>query len=126
MAVTSRLEIRGIISGLASGKKNIGPLVRSDATGATQTTQLTLASGFNEIAVPTNCSGVLIIFAITSTVTKVIKGVTGDTGITLDPGTSAAGTNMAFLPFNPASPPATFGITTNGVDTGLVTEFVWF
>lgn len=126
MAVTSKADFRGLITGLASGRKKIGPLVRTDAAGATHTEQITLANGFNQIDIPTNASAVLVIFDPTSTVTKTLKGVTGDTGIVLDPGTAAAGTNWLFLPFDPASPPTSFGITTSGADTGKVTEIVFF
>lgn len=120
MAVTSRLVINGIISSLASGKKKIGPLVRTDSSGASQTTQISLSSGFNSIAVPANASGVLIIFDSTSAVAKTLKGVTGDTGYPVDP----AGFN--FISFNPASVPSTIGITAASADTGLYTEIVFF
>jgi hypothetical protein len=46
---------------------------------------IALASGDNTITVPTGARGVLIVPGATSTVVKKIKGVGGDTGVTIAP-----------------------------------------
>jgi hypothetical protein len=81
--------------------------------------QVVLSNGFNTITVPTGARGCLIEFNPGSTVTKTLKGVTGDTGILLDP----IGWNV--MRFG-SSPPASFGITTSGADTGNTTYITFF
>lgn len=78
-----------------------------------------LGNGFNEIAIPSGSRGCLIGFDDGSTVTKTLKGVTGDTGILLDP----IGWNV--LHFG-SPPPASFGITTSAADTGHTTYITFF
>lgn len=122
MAASGQITITGTITGLLTGSKSIGPIVLSDSNASPTTQELVLASGFNTISVPTatSCSGVLVVFAAASAGTKTLKGVTGDTGIALNP----SGAN--FLSFNVAAPPTSFGITTTVADTGNVTEVLFF
>lgn len=122
MAASGQITIQGVISGLLTGSKTIGPIVMSDANASPTTQEIVLASGFNTISVPTatSCSGVLVVFAAASTGTKTLKGVTGDTGIVLNP----SGAN--FISFNVAAPPASFGITLTAADTANVTEILFF
>lgn len=121
MAATGQVTITGAISGLLTGSKTIGPIVISDSNASPMTFETVLSSGFNTISVPTatSCSGALIVFAAASTGTKTLKGVTGDTGIALNPN------GVNFISFNPASPPASFGITTTAADTSNVTEILF-
>lgn len=120
MAATSILTVLAQITGLPSGEKVVGPLQVTNVDSPISTVQVTLASGFNSITVPTNSQGCIIISPATATTTKILKGVTGDTGIRL------AKTGIAgVLVFDTAATPATIGITSSGLDTSP-TEIVFF
>lgn len=69
----------------------------------------TLAAGFNSIAVPAAALGVVIVPPPGSANTKTLKGVTGDTGIPIDP---AHTTTLTFT----AAQNAAIGITSGGVE----------
>lgn len=119
MAASASVAITGEVTDLPSGSKAIGPITQTSSAAVGDQTVVELASGFNQITVPADASGVIITFDSTSTVTKTLKGVTGDTGILLDPnGTS-------YLTFD-TTPPASFGITTSAEDTGLFTTFLFY
>lgn len=47
--------------------------------------QMSLASGFQNVAIPSNAVGWSLIPPSTSAISKILKGVTGDTGHTLHP-----------------------------------------
>jgi hypothetical protein len=70
----------------------------------------TLAAGFNSIPVPATALGVTIVPPPGSTNTKTLKGVTGDTGIGVDPASPIV------LKFT-AAQIANIGITSGGVET---------
>ena len=73
-----------------------------------------LAPGFNSIAVPATALGVVIVPPPGSVVTLTLKGVTGDTGIPIDPGNS---TRLKWT----AGQVANLGITAGaGVTVGLI------
>jgi hypothetical protein len=75
-----------------------------------------LANGFNSISIPATAVGVIIVPPSGSSVTKTLKGVTGDTGIPIDPANS---TRLKFT----AGQNSAFGITANGAETiGLLWE----
>lgn len=117
MSITSVLRVTAQKTGLLGGAT---PVVEAEVThndGPAQVTQVELANGFNEISVPANAKGVVIVFDPTTTRTFTLKGVTGDTGI------SVAG--LAVLNFATAGSPTTIGITASGADTGKYTEFHW-
>ena len=118
---TGSVTVDGSVTGQLTGTRTIGPLTLTSSAAQAQTTQVVLANGFNTITVPsTSCVCAVIAFAAASTVTKTLKGVTGDTGIVL------ATTGFAVLTWVSGSAPATFGITTSGADTGNTTEILFF
>lgn len=128
MAAVGTLTISCTITGTQHGTK--GPLggtsgltitCTTNEAAAASITQVTLASGFNSITVPATATvGVVIVPATGSSVTKTLKGVTGDTGVLL--GT----TTPTVLSFASGAAPATIGITASAADTGMITEFWWF
>ena len=69
-----------------------------------------LSAGNNTITVPTGSRGVMIRPPVGSTNVKILKGVGGDTGITMDPA------QPFYLPFA-VSPPANFVINSAGIET---------
>lgn len=119
MAIASTVQLRGYFSGLLAGSRSVSPTDFSNAAAPSHVIQITLASGANTITIPTGTRGVLIAFDITSTATKTLKGITGDTGVILDP----VGWN--FLRFA-ASPPTNFVIDSSITDTGKKTEITFF
>lgn len=124
MAGTGSVTITGTKLNLASGTQTFGPVTISSAPATelnlAYVLTIVLASGANTITVPsTTCVGVIIQFNSASTVTKTLKGVTGDTGIAV----TKIGTCV--LTFDAAGAPASFVITAGGADTGNVTE-LWF
>jgi hypothetical protein len=121
MANSSRVRFSGEIYHTGGTRKLSPPEFENiSAPGyAGVVTQVVLANGFNTITVPAGARGCLIEFKPGSTVTKTLKGVTGDTGIALDP----IGWNV--LRFG-SSPPASFGITTSAADTGFTTYIYFF
>lgn len=121
MASTSRVGFQGHVF-TSDGEKRLAPpdFVNELAPSAASVIkQVVLANGFQAIAIPAGSRGALIVFADGSTVTKTLKGVTGDTGILLDP------TGWHVLRFA-ATPPASFGITCSGADTGYTTYIYFF
>lgn len=85
----------------------------SNLSGSTPDSVL-LAGGFNSIPVPATALGVTIVPPPGSVVTLTLKGITGDTGIPIDPINS---TRLKFI----AGQNATFGITASApVTVGLI------
>lgn len=124
MAGTGSVTINGTALNLQTGQRTLGPLTIASAPATEQTlasvTTVILASGANTITIPsTTAVGVVISFAAASTVTKTLKGVTGDTGI------AVSKVNPQLLTFD-TSAPANFVITAGGADTGNVTELWWW
>lgn len=74
-----------------------------------------LATGFNSIPVPAAALGVLIVPPPGSTTALTLKGVTGDTGIPIDPGNS---TRLKWT----AAQVATLGITAGA---GVTVSLLW-
>lgn len=115
------VTVKAQITGLPSGEKVVGPIELVFASAPIATTEIALASGFNSLAVPADSHGCIIIFPATSTTTKTIKGITGDTG------RQVAKTGLgAVLTWDSTAVPTTLGITASGADTGLYTEIVFF
>ena len=124
MAIASSMTLQAAITGLiGSTSRNVGPLTTTNSAptdlNAGTVTTVVLGSGANTITPPvTTCAGCIIIFAAASTVTKTIKGVTGDTGVLVAP---AGWIALSFA----ASAPSSFVITTSGADTGNTTTIHW-
>jgi hypothetical protein len=116
MAAAGTLTVTGTITGAVYGSKTIAPASVETAAAVADQYGIVLASGFNAIFVPATASAVFVVFDATSTVTKTLKGVTGDTGILL------AKTNLGVVLHFDTTPPASFGITTSGADTGKTTD----
>lgn len=83
MAAAS-LTLIGNKTGLASGSEVIGPLVVSNtAAPVDAVSTLVLSSGNNTITVPTGAIAALLIPPIANAVALILKGVNGDTGVSL-------------------------------------------
>lgn len=126
MAVAVNVTIYGLVSGLQSGQKIVGPYTvtingtPSDLTSG-QTTSLVLANGDNTITIPsTSCSAAIISFSSGSVTTKKLKGVGGDTGITLN----GTGVNVISFPGGGATA-ASFIINSSALDTNQATEILF-
>lgn len=76
-------------------------------------TLVTLASGFNTIAVPTGATVVIITFAPNNAVGVTLKGITGDTGLVLN----KTGVNELQLD----ATQTTIGITASSIHTTQTT-----
>ena len=120
MAKQSRVTLRGEVYSSGAGTVHIAPYeVQNDNAPQTGDYYVVLSNGFNTITVPSTAKGAYIEFQDGSTVTKTLKGITGDTGILLNP------TSWNVLNFG-SSPPASFGITTSAADTGYYTRVTFF
>lgn len=103
-------------TGDVTGVETISAAANAASPGSVEIKSL--ASGFNTITVPTGGTtptACTILPPTGNTVTLVLKGITGDTGVGLhltDPTTVAL-----------ASSTATFGLTTNNTLTGI--RFYW-
>ena len=118
---TGSVTVDGSVTGQLTGTRTIGPLTLTSSAAQAQTTQVVLASGANTITVPsTSCVCAVIAFAAASTVTKILKGVTGDTGVAIST------TGFVVLTWVSGSAPASFVITCSGADTGNTTEIAYF
>ena len=117
---TGTFSVTGVVNGLPFGSQSIGALTVSSTAAAGVSTDLVLASGDNTITIPAaiNVTAALIVFGAGSGTVKKLKGVGGDTGITLNP------TSFNLITFvNPA--PANFVINSSAVDTGITT-YIYF
>jgi hypothetical protein len=81
----STITIAGEKTGLPSGTKVIGPLVTTNPTSVGFTQDLTTVNGNNTINVPGGAIGFILIPPAGNTTAIVLKGVSGDTGVTLHP-----------------------------------------
>lgn len=130
MAVSVNVTVYGLIAGLLSGQKIVGPYTvltypnapnaPTDLSSGTTVTQV-LANGDNTIAIPSAyCVAAIISFAPGSTTTKKLKGSGADTGITLNPN----GVNLISFPGSNTTA-ASFIINSSAVDTGFATEILF-
>lgn len=120
MSTRSVVQLRGFFEDIPSGSKSIGPADLQNNTPTVAETIVTLASGDNTITVPVSTTlGAIIIFDSTSTTAKKIKGVGGDTGITVTK------TKWFVLTFDSPAP-ANFIINSSAADTGLYTKIIFF
>lgn len=119
MSIVSSIEIRGQITGLALGTRNISVSLSQNQNAPSQVTQVYLASGNNVIAVPANALGCIIQFHPTATAAKILKGVSGDTGITV------AFNGTILLTFT-STPPANFSINSAAAEASIPTEVTFF
>jgi len=123
MASTGSVQVTANITDVGFGNR-IWNAIGQVFAGINDTQSIILQNGFNVIGSPAGgfavgASYCLIVFPPSSTTTKTLKGVTGDTGIIL-------GTNgFVLLSVNGTVTTGTaFGITTNGNDT-LPTTISW-
>ena len=77
-----------------------------------QRVQLALVNGFNQLVPPVGTRGLIIVPPQGSANGKTLKGVTGDTGVPLDP----ANWSFFSLPTNPGN----LGITSVGPETIVI------
>jgi hypothetical protein len=113
------VTIGGILTGVVPGNTNIGPYsIAGNSSGNSDTLATTLASGANTISVPSWAVACIIIPNAANAIALTLKGVTGDTGIVIDP------TGPTLLNFA-ASPPASFVITAASLTT-TITQIVFF
>lgn len=118
MAITVRVYSDD--TAVQAGSKSVGPIAIVGDADVSQVDQIRLLTGFNTIAIPTNATGVVIDFPDANIQTAILKGVTGDTGITISP----TGTQVLHFP---ATPQASFGITMGGdLTAGTFATFNWF
>lgn len=110
MAKTATTSLSYSLSGDNFGGS--GPLYSLSVSNLSGTPpgSFTLANGFNSIPIPAAALGVVIVPPPGSAVTKTIKGVTGDTGMPIDPA------NPTLLRFT-AAQNANLGLTANGAET---------
>lgn len=115
---TAEVRLSATLLGLLTGNRTFAPAAAlyGTAQGSLQITDL--ASGNNTITVPTGARAVLIVFPDTNTNTILLKGVNGDTGVSL------ARASWTFLNLRDDTPPASFVLTTSGAIAAV--EFNWF
>lgn len=116
MATTGSITISGVVSGGPSGQRTFSNVIPI-TSGVDSSAVVTLSSGANTITPPTGAT-IAVIFGANatnpqpnplSTATLTLKGVTGDTGI------SISATYPTVLSFGTL--PATFVITASGSTT---------
>lgn len=123
MAATASISLAGQIRGTpVNGELNIGPLTIGSSNSCYAVQFYQLASGANDVTVPTIIvpTGVIIKLADTNTATVTLKGVTGDTGVKIGK------TGFILLTWDTASPPTTFCLSSSAAQTGLDTAIYWF
>ncbi|MGZ4518845.1 MAG: hypothetical protein ACXVGB_00305 [Mycobacteriaceae bacterium] len=118
MAATASISISGSITGLPDGDKTVGPVAISSAAAVGDSESIILANGDNTVTPPARATGCIIVFDPTSTTTKTLKGVGGDTGVPL----KKTGANL--LTFELAH--GAFIINSSAADTGLYTTITFF
>lgn len=106
-----------VVDGL--GSFQITPAKQVAGVTKFQTSQIELANGANTITIPAAMKYVLIVFDTTSSTVKTLKGIAGDTGIVVAPGTT---TSWVLLPITTGS----FVINSAGADTGKLTTITFF
>jgi hypothetical protein len=120
--MAGNVTISGFLNGTPGGQINVGPFtLAASASTNLEVLTLTLASGANTITVPVWSPvtvGCLIIPNTSNATGITLKGVTGDTGVPLDP------SGPTLLNF-PPSPPASFVLTAASLFT-TITSVVFF
>lgn len=119
MAATGTVVVSSTISGLPSGSKTISPPAIALAAAVGQITDTTLASGANTITVPTGTTMAVCVFPVTSG-SVILKGVTGDTGVTLINNPSV----ITWAAFPLAAAQTTFVLTASVSISGVEINFV--
>lgn len=122
MTAAATVTLNGSFTGLSTGPKTVGPLSISSSSANGQVTQVVLQSGANTITVPTTPTptGCIIVLPSTNTALTTLKGVSGDTGITIGK------TGYAVLTWDTANAPTSFVLNSASTQTGLVTEITFF
>lgn len=112
----ARIKITGSILGIAGGDfvLTLPEYVDDAPIGYRQLIDLT--TGANTITIPTGASAVIIIPPTTNTQALTLKGVSGDTGISIHK------TSPTYVPFG--TTPANFVVTSGGTVTGCAFIFV--
>jgi hypothetical protein len=109
------VTISGIKTALPSGIKQIGPLIGYNPTPIGVTQDLTTVSGNNTVTVPVGALGVIIIPPAGNTIQITLKGVAGDTGVSLNL------TDPSKISLNPGQ--ATFVLNVGGA---ITLELEWY
>lgn len=122
MAATASIQITGTISSTPAGGRTIGPITLTSAAASGVVTQVVLANGTNTITVPSDIatSGCVIQLPSTNTAATTLKGVAGDTGV------SIGKTGATLLSWDSTAAPSSFVLTSASAQTGKVTEIIWF
>lgn len=107
MSVTSNRSVVLQFTGDAEFQQNFDAATNATAPGTNQL--VNLAAGANTITVPSGATGVTIIPPSGNTQTLILKGVTGDTGVSLS---KTAPSSLGLLTVN------TFCLTAGGIVTG--------
>lgn len=127
MTAAASITVNGRISGTPAGQDGpinitVGPLAITSADASGEVLQTVLGAGANTINVPQlpAASGCIIMLHNDNTQAVTLKGVTGDTGVSLGK------TGTTVLNWDAASPPASFCLTSAGAQTGLATTIIFF
>lgn len=103
----------------AQGQAGIPTQTFSNPASPLELLAVTLASGVNSIVVPAGCTFVTVQLPAANAAATTLKGVTGDTGIPLNP-------NAGFLGFQPTTPgPSTFVLNSASLQTAPSTIGFW-
>lgn len=112
MSTNGVLSIEGIQTQIPEGSKAFNLSIAMSAV--TEELENTFASASSwTVTVPSGCAGCAIVPPASNTTGLTLKGVSGDTGIGIDP---AGPTILNF----PVSTPASFVLTSAGAITGAV------
>jgi len=106
MAASASVSITGSVAGGPSGTKTLATIVTSNPTSTDAVSVTSFSTGFTSVTIPTNAIGVVIVPPAGNAQTLTLKGITGDTGITIHP------VNPTLVNF--ATGTTTFGITVGG------------
>lgn len=112
MAVTSNIAVDVIFSSDVEFAQRFAAAANSSSPGIVDSVDL--ANGANTVAVPNGATSVVIKPPVGNSQTITLKGVSGDTGISIHR------TNPTWLGLNSVS---SFVLTTNGTITGC--RFIW-
>ena len=116
--MAGNIQVVGTITG-TNASKTINATVTSAAVGM-GVTELVLQSGDNTITIPANSLGCVISMPAGNTQATKLKGVGGDTGLTI----SKVGVTV--LNWDSGSVPSNFVINSAGLQTGLYTQISFF
>jgi hypothetical protein len=84
MAGTATVQLVATVTGLLAGDRNYNPADNTSVTSPGVTELVTLSSGANTLTKPSGATFLLIIPPTSNTtITLKLKGVTGDTGVTI-------------------------------------------